>query len=415
VISRPRAILALLTGLNLLNYLDRLVVSAVLPKIEVSLGLSKLVEGTLATVFLVGYFLTSPIFGTLADRGKRKGLVAIGVAVWSAATIASGLATGMWSLLAARAVVGVGEASYATIAPTIIDDIAPPEKKGRWLAVFFAMTPVGGALGYFTGGIVEHAYGWRAAFFVAGGPGMILAVLCLLIAEPERRVVKARESALQAARALVPFALYRRGVLGYCAYTFVVGGFSYWAPTFLYEHHHMELGRANFLFGAVTVAGGAIGTAIGGSLGDRAARVDRGEASSDLNAARGYLVVCAAGAAIAAPLALAAFLAPTSTGFFAWAFFCEVALFLSTSPINAVILRAVPVERRASAMALAILGIHLLGDLWSPPLIGTIADLGRRAGAANAMQIAMFPLPAGLAVAALLWWARSTARAPAAA
>ena len=406
MISRPVTILTLLTALNLLNYLDRLVVSAVLPKIEAALGLTKVVEGTLATVFLVGYFATSPIFGTLADRGKRKGLIAIGVAVWSAATIASGLATGMWSLLAARAVVGVGEASYATIAPTIIDDIAPPEKKGRWLAVFFAMTPVGAALGYFTGGIVEHHYGWRAAFFVAGGPGMVLALLCLLMTEPARRTVTARENPLAAVKALLPFTLYRRGVLGYAAYTFFVGGFSYWAPTFLYEHHRMDLGRANFVFGAVTVAGGAIGTAIGGFLGDRAARAPRGEASADLDAARGYLIVCAAGAAIAAPLAVAAFLAPTATSFFAWAFVCEVAIFIATSPVNAVILRAVPVERRASAMALAILAIHLLGDLWSPPLIGKVADLARSAGAANPMQLAMLPLPVAMAGAALAWWVR---------
>src|SRR5688572_6267547 len=130
MIKRKGAILALLTGLNLLNYLDRLVVSAVLPSIQLSLGLSNFVGGLLATVFLVGYFATSPAFGALGDRRPRKGLIAAGVAIWSAATFASGLAQGALSLVLARALVGVGEASYATLAPTIIDDIAPPEKKG---------------------------------------------------------------------------------------------------------------------------------------------------------------------------------------------------------------------------------------------------------------------------------------------
>jgi len=151
MIRRPGAVLALLTGLNLLNYLDRLVVSAVLPKVQEELGLSNFEGGLLATVFLVGYFLTSPIFGALGDRLPRKGLIAAGVVIWSAATIASGLAVGVYSLVAARAVVGIGEASYATLAPTIIDDITPPDRKGKALAVFYMAIPLGSALGYLIG------------------------------------------------------------------------------------------------------------------------------------------------------------------------------------------------------------------------------------------------------------------------
>ena len=90
MIRRPSAILALLTGLNFLNYLDRILVAAVLPKISEDLGLSKFEGGLLATVFLLGYFVTSPLFGAMADRGPRKGLIAMGVAVWSLATAASG-------------------------------------------------------------------------------------------------------------------------------------------------------------------------------------------------------------------------------------------------------------------------------------------------------------------------------------
>src|SRR4051812_40597470 len=154
MIRRPVTILWLLTGLNLLNYLDRLVLSAVLPKVQEALQIDSFVAGSLATVFLVGYFATSPIFGALADRGGRKGLIALGVAVWSAATFGSGLAVGAASLIGARAVVGVGEASYATLAPTIIDDMSPPDRKGRWLSVFYLAIPVGSALGYLVGGFV---------------------------------------------------------------------------------------------------------------------------------------------------------------------------------------------------------------------------------------------------------------------
>jgi len=136
MIKNRTAILALLTGLNLLNYIDRYVVAAVLKKIQEptevgGLALVNWQAGLLGTVFLAGYFLTSPIFGARADKGKRTGLIAFGVIVWSVATFATGLTHSFGTMLVARVFVGVGEASYATLSPTIIDDLAPPEKKNR--------------------------------------------------------------------------------------------------------------------------------------------------------------------------------------------------------------------------------------------------------------------------------------------
>src|SRR5262249_15124111 len=161
---------------------------------------------------------------------------ALGVAIWSAATFASGLARGAASLIGARAVVGVGEASYATLAPTIIDDISPPEKKGRWLAVFYVATPIGAALGYLVGGMIEKHFGWRHAFWFCGGPGILLALLCLFMQEPVRKKVAEKVDILGNAKKLRQAPVYVRGVGGFCAYTFGVGGFSFWAPTFLHDH-----------------------------------------------------------------------------------------------------------------------------------------------------------------------------------
>jgi MFS family permease len=402
VIRRPGAILALLTGLNLLNYLDRLVVSAVLPKIQEELHLSNFEGGLLATIFLVGYFLTSPIFGSLGDRVPRKGLIAAGVVVWSAATIGSGLAVGLWSLLLARALVGVGEASYATLAPTIIDDVTAPDRKGRALAVFYIATPVGGALGYLVGGFVESRWGWRSAFFVAGGPGLLLALICFLIAEPQRKLATEKANILRDIKKLAAMDLYRKGVLGYCAYTAAIGAFSYWAPKFLYARYGMALATANFRFGIITVLGGAIGTVIGGRWADRATS----GAPSGLEAERlrvtKLLRICATGSAIGAPLAVGCFLSPSPNVFFVLVFVAITFLFLNTSPINAVVLQAVPTELRASAMALTIFSIHIFGDLWSPPLVGFLADR-------LPMQMAMMTLPFAIAVSAWMWWPRRTA------
>jgi MFS family permease len=410
-IKGPITILSLLTALNLLNYLDRLVVSAVLPRIKADLGMSGFEAGLLATIFLIGYFVTSPIFGTLGDRGKRTVLISIGIAIWSLATIASGLATSKLSLFVARAIVGVGEASYTAVAPTIIDDLAPPAKKGKWLAIFYAAMPIGAALGYLVGGAVEKNHGWHAAFFVAGAPGLALAFLCLFIAEPERKTKPERESVIVSARALFPFPIYRRAVLGYAAFTFAMGGFAYWAPNFLADVHHLDLDVANKTFGTIAVVTGVIGALAGGWLGDKAATSwtaarssprNRDARSDDDNASLGYLRVCAWTTAVGAPLALAAILSPSASAFFKWTFPAEIALFMSSSPINAVILRSVPVERRASAMALSVFAIHLLGDLWSPPLIGAISD-------AASMRVAMFLVPLGFLVAAGVWWMRAPA------
>ncbi len=391
------AILALLTGLNLLNYLDRFVLAAVLGRVEGDLHLSNFVGGALATVFLVGYFATSPIFGRLADRRSRRSLIAFGVAVWSLATIGSGLAHDRWTLLAMRALVGVGEASYATLAPTIIDDLAPPERKSRWLAIFYVATPLGSALGFLVGGAVEARWGWRHAFLVAGGPGLLLAALCLLIEEPVRKRLEARSTLAEDVRTLARIPAYVRGVLGYAAYTFAVGGFAFWAPTFLSRTFGLPLGQASFRFGLVTVAGGIVGTALGGWWADRAAA--RGGGGDRATVVAG-LRVCAIGSLVGAPLAVGCFLAPTPTIFFVVVFFCETALFLNSSPINAVVLRAVPEARRAGAMALCITAIHLFGDLWSPPLVGFAIDH-------LPMRLAMMMLPIFLGVSMVVWGRRT--------
>lgn len=428
VIRNPKVVLALLTTLNLLNYVDRTVLSAVLAPVQDDLHLSNFVAGWLPTIFLIGYFATSPVFGTLGDRvpvGGRKRLIALGVAVWSAATMASGFAQGTASMIASRAFVGLGEASYATLAPTLIDDLAPAEQKSRWMSIFYAATPIGSALGYLVGGAVLHSHGWRTAFFVAGAPGLAVALLCLLIVEPPRpALAKHGRSLLESARDLWSVPLYRGAVLGFCAYTFAIGGFGYWAPAYLHRQYGIGAGQASAIFGLITVAGGSIGTVLGGALADRAARkhVRLAEARAlqegtgaqgsplgpralDDAIARGNLEIPALGTAVGAPLAGIALAAGTVSVFFKALFPAEIALFMLSGPINVAILRSSPPALRASAMALSIFSIHALGDLWSPPLIGLVADHAP-------MRVAMLAGPLVFALAAFVWFraSRTSAR-----
>ncbi len=406
MIRKRGAIVALLTGLNFFNYVDRFIVAAVLPSIQKDLGLSNFWGGMLATVFLLGYFATSPIFGALGDRMPRKILIAAGVLTWSVATMASGLSIGLVSLIAARAFVGIGEASYATLAPTIIDDITPTDKKAKTLAIFYLALPLGSAVGYLLGGFIEVRWGWRTAFYVGGGPGVVLALLCLLIEEPKRHLDSAKAKITSGLTTLMRIPLYRRGVLGYCAHTASVGAFAFWAPKYLEKRFDLKLDTANFWFGLVTVIAGATGTILGGWMADRAVRglpaVPEGSDHthpSNLLAANAQLRVCSIGVMIAAPFAAACFLVPTAGPFFVLAGICELGVFMSTSPINAIMLRTVPTYLRASAMATGIFAIHLLGDLWSPPLIGLFLDY-------LPIVLAMMALPVGFALASATWWPR---------
>lgn len=407
MIKNRTAILALLTGLNFLNYIDRMIVAATLTNVMAEFKVDTDLGGLLATAFLGGYFVTAPFFGARADKGARKRLITAGVLVWSVATVVSGLATSYWMLFVARVFVGVGEASYATLAPTIIDDLTPPDKKGKALAVFYLAIPLGSAIGYMLGGFVAKHWGWRAAFYVAGGPGAVLALACLLIDEPQRKLAAAKGKILDGLKVMFRILQFRRAVLGYCLYTAALGAFSLFAPHFLETRYpeYLDEASANFWFGLVTVLAGAVGTIVGGQWADRAvgalglaadAPHDAGPTRRAINA---LLRICALGMVLAAPLTVLAYLMPVPIGFFAVAFFIEVGLFLSTSPINAAMLRAVPPHMRASAMAAGIFAIHLFGDLWSPPALGLAV---KYAGFAVGMAV----LAAAFAASAFVWWPR---------
>jgi len=209
-----------------------------------------------------------------ADKTARKGLIAFGVVIWSLATVASGLAPGFWSLLAARIVCGVGEASFVVLAPTIIDDVMPPEKKGKALSLFFLAIPLGSAIGYLVGGYAANRWGWRNAFLLVGGPGIVLALACLLIAEPARKLLDAKASVMSGLREIGQVPLFRRAVFGYAAFTAAVGAFSFWAPKYLVERFPGQLNvkTANFWFGVVLLAAGTVGTLVGGWWADREIR-----------------------------------------------------------------------------------------------------------------------------------------------
>src|SRR6476659_282894 len=181
--------LSLLLGINLFNYIDRQVLAAVEPSIRATFfhhadRNAMAISGTLGSAFLVTYMLSAPALGWLADRFSRWVIIGLAVIVWSLASGASGLAASFGMLLLTRIFVGVGEGGYGPAAPTILADLFPLETRGRILAVFCAAIPVGSALGYVVGGLIDNHLGWRWAFYLVTPPGLFLGLLCFFQRDP---------------------------------------------------------------------------------------------------------------------------------------------------------------------------------------------------------------------------------------
>ena len=374
--------LAVLSVINLFSYLDRYIVAALIESLKHSeLALTDADLGSLMSGFLVVYTLTAPVFGALGDRRSRPRLIALGVACWSFATALSGFAGSYLGLLAARASVGVGEAAYVTIAPSLLSDYFPVRQRGRVMAIFFCAIPVGSALGYVVGGLVDKHYGWRTAFFVAGGPGLVLAALCLLLRDPPRgaqdsetkpadppapksRTINIFKDTWAAYGRLMHNKPYVLTVVGYAAYTFAVGGLAYWMPAFLERTRGMARSDATVSFGTLVVITGFIGTFVGGWLGDYCAKYSR----------QAYLWLSAIATFLAAPFVWFALTTQSHSLYLTCMVTAQLCLFLSTGPINAAIINLVLATERATAIALSVFAIHLLGDALSPFLIGVLSD-----------------------------------------
>jgi len=391
----PGWILFILTGLNLFNYLDRYVLSAVLTPLQKDLGINDGQAGRLVTAFMIGYFVTSPVFGWLGDRFPRKWLIAAGIFVWSLGTMLTGFAPTFVSMICFRVLVGLGEASYATISPSLISDSYTPQKRNNAITIFYVAIPVGAALGTMIGGYIAAHWGWRHAFIWAGAPGLLLALVLLPFAEPQRGQAEGR--ACEAAQKptvrdiakLFCIPNYLLVVLGYTAYTFALGAFGLWGPTFLHRVHGVAVDRAGGFFGAVLVVAGLVGTMIGGFA---------ATAWHKRNPA-GYAWTLGLSVLVAVPMTIAAFLMPDRLWAMAFMASAMFFLFLSTGPINTLILESVPINLRASAMAGSIFTIHLFGDMWSPEIVGRLAD------ASGSLQKAVLILPVALIVSAALWLA----------
>lgn len=370
--------LAALFTMNLLNYIDRNILAAVIEPVQKDLGIADAddLAGLLATIFFASYSLFSPVTGWLGDRMTRKYLLAVGVGVWSVATFASGMVTTFWQMVLARSVLGIGEATYATIAPALIADFFPREKRNRALAVFYLAIPVGSALGFVIGGFVEAHWGWQQAFFVVGYPGLAVAFLALVIREPQRGASEAIDEAERVRHEALPtswgaYAALGRNpsfvlnTLGMAMMTFTVGGLAFWTPKFLSTVRGMARQDASFWLGVAIVVSGLVGTAVGSIAADKLARKVRGA----------YFWIGGISMWGAVPFVCAALVAKQPVIIFLCMTLGLTLIFLNTGPSNTIIVNVTMPKIRAAAFAVNILFIHLLGDIPSPYVMGGVTRM----------------------------------------
>ncbi len=376
--GRARGVLILLCSINFLNYIDRYLLAACLPLIKEEFSLSDARLGALVTAFMTFYTLSAPIAGLMADRYMRTRILSASIALWSFATAATGRAASYSALFLTRALVGVGESGYSTIAPAFLSDVFPKDHRGRALAWFYIALPGGAALGYLLGGMLSAQLGWRNTFYIGGVPGLLLALLMLAAREPLRGETDLNSgSILTTAGTQIPERQSRHYgdllrnrsfvliTLSMAAFTFALGGVSFWMPTFLSRIRGIPLATANLQFGLMTAVCGSLGSFAGGYLGDFFLRYTRSA----------YLIVSAAGLLLAVPASVVGLLSTNPTTFLVGLALAEFLLFLNYGPLHAAMINCVHPAIRNTALAVNVVILHLLGDALSAWALGAISDV----------------------------------------
>ena len=348
--------------------------------------------GVLNMGFMVTYMFGAPYVATL--KIQRWYIIGVGLILWSFATGGSGYVSTFEMMLLTRMMVGVGEAAYGPLAPTLISDMFPTSMRAMAMSIYAMATPFGSAAGYALGGYMMVAYGWRWAFYVAVIPGVVLGIACFFMKDPVHAAATAEPKPTWKDRMMeFKLCLHNRSfaynMFASTAMTFAIGGVGFWIPSYIVEYRGLGNPEfVNLLFGGILVLGGVGGTLCGGWLSDRLNHKDRSA----------YMKTSACSMALTLPCTIAMLYVPFpyAWGFLGLAVFC---LFFNAGSVAAIITNVTAPSMRASAFAISIFFTHALGDVISPFIIGAIAD-----GTGGNMNVAFLAVSAAVAVAAVLWW-----------
>ncbi|XP_071791052.1 protein spinster homolog 1-like [Asterias amurensis] len=387
--ARAYAATIILFLVNLLNYVDRFTIAANLQDIQKTYNIAdnNSAAGLVQTIFIVGYMVTSPVFGYLGDRYPRKIIMSAGILFWAAMTLSGSFipADQFGWFVAIRGLVGVGEASYSTIACTLIGDLFIGNRRTQMLMLFYFAIPVGSGLGYIAGkGVADAFSDWRWALRITPGLGVwsVIAIM-VIIKEPRRgqaetgnRVISS-QSYLEDLKALLKNKTYMCTTLGFTSIAWVVGALALWMVKLMelvYKINDKSSGNVSFIFGALTCAAGVCGVSIG-TMGAQFLRRYNSKADT---------LVCALGNLLSAPFLYFGFICAQNHVTVAWVcvFFGETCLFLNWALVPDILMYVLIPVRRSTGNGMQMLSSHLLGDALSPLIIGAVSDK-IRGGMAN--------------------------------
>ena len=377
--SNARYALLLLFLINTVNFYDRQVLAAVSEPIRIEFGLRDTALGLLNTAFILMYAVVGLPAGRWADRGNRPTLLGTGLATWS---LFSGAAAAAWSyasLAVSRIGVGVGEATCAPAANSIIGDLFPAHRRARALSVFMLGLPVGVMLANVISGIVAKAYGWRATFLVAAIPGLILAVLVTRLVDPPRGAADVSRAATHDDRGFWPnlLLLLRIPTLRWIVITGALHNFNAYAvnafmPAYLGRYHGLDLRQANVVTGFMLGGIGIVTLLVAGIAADRAHRWRPS----------GRLLLGALAIGVATPSVYIALLQPPGrvAPFIAWMGIAWGCSYVYYATVYASVHDVVPPALRGSAMSLYFFCMYVLGGAFGTTLLGMLSDgMARRA------------------------------------
>ncbi|MEZ5557040.1 MAG: MFS transporter [Pseudomonadales bacterium] len=390
-------VLAMLVIVYVFNFLDRQIVTILAEPIKNDLGLNDTQIGLMTGLaFAIFYTVLGIPLARLADRANRVSIITAALVIWSGMTALCGAAQNFAQMLAARIGVGVGEAGCSPPAHSLIADYYPPEKRASALSIYALGIPIGSILGMLAGGWIAEFYGWRAAFFVVGIPGIALAILVkLTVREPVRGMsdaVAPRPGEQPSLRETLSTLLRNRTLLhvalGGALTSFVGYGLGQWLPAFFIRIHGLGIAETATYFGLVLGVASAIGTLLGGALADRLARRDR----------RIYAWLPAAGVLLAFPFYLTAMLLDNP--------YLAIAVLVAPSLLNSLwlgpafgtIQNLAPMRMRALASAILLFILNIIGLGLGPFLVGMLSDLLSGAFAQESLRWAIL-----IATGAYFW------------
>lgn len=348
----------------------------------------------IGTAFLWGFVLASPFVGYLMRKYKPQVVLAFAVIAWSAATAATGVVRLLLTMIALRAIIGIGQAIFSTASPPIIDSIASKSWKARAMSIYYAAVPIGIALGFIAGGFMDMVIGWQMSFVIAGAFGIPVALLLhrFPITHGDKNKLP-KKSKIQIL-SLRFYPKYITTVIGNILQGFALAGFAFWAPIYFSRDLGYPSAEGSIIFGVIFIVTGVIGTLFGGWL---VGRFNKTQDRSSLLKLIVYLMI---------PASMGAFIAIAVSSAF-WFFtsmaFVQLLLFATYTPFALAFFQTIPSELKETASGVNMFLGRLLGDMLGIWMVGALSvTLGD-------LSLALYILPFALVLATVVWWGSSKA------